>query len=73
MEKALSLNIKYNFIDITSDNFNEGINQVLIFKRPLKNLSCNNSVDVKFYFKKINAHWYLERFEFSDYEMEYGC
>lgn len=73
MEKALSVNIKYNFIDITSDNFNDGINTILVFKKPSKNLSCNNSIDVKFYFKKINGKWSLEQFEFSDDEEEYGC
>lgn len=63
--KALSLDMNYVYLTFMSNNFNEKYNELQIFKRPRKDLGCDNFEDVVIVLKKNNKKWNLHRFAFS--------
>lgn len=72
LNKALSLDLNYNYVKIESNSLKEGINSVLIFKKPRKDLKCGLVRDVAIRLIKIDSKWKMQRLDLgSDHEEIY--
>lgn len=68
LAQAASLDLDLNYIVLTSNDPNEVINEVRIYKRPLANLRCENMVDVDLDLVKRRRGWRIKSLGLSHYD-----
>lgn len=70
IEKALSLDLTFNYVTFSTDKFKDKITGVKIRKKSLKHLDCDftNYDSVGFYFSKESTGWKIDFFALTPYD-----
>lgn len=70
IEKALSFDLDYNYVNLSTDKIKDKITEVRIKKKRLKHLNCgyDNHDTVNFYFSKEPTGWKIILFALTPYD-----